>query len=76
MRFLDVAAGSGALGNPPKRRGNGDGPVSVMLDLLGARARQEGLKIQARVMDGHALELGDNSFDIAGSQFGVCLFQT
>lgn len=45
-----------------------------MLDLLGARARQEGLKIQARVMDGHALELGDNSFDIAGSQFGVMPF--
>ena len=25
-------------------------------------------------MDGHALELDDNSFDIAGSQFGVMLF--
>ena len=25
-------------------------------------------------MDGHALELDDNSFDMAGSQFGVMLF--
>ena len=25
-------------------------------------------------MDGHALKLDDNSFDIAGSQFGVMLF--
>ena len=46
----------------------------VMLELLGARARQEGLKIETRVMDGHALELDDNSFDMAGSQFGVMLF--
>ena len=46
----------------------------VMLELLRARARQEELNIETRVMDGHALELDDNSFDIAGSQFGVMLF--
>jgi SAM-dependent methyltransferase len=45
-----------------------------MLDLLRARARQEGLDIETRVMDGHALQLADNAFDIAGSQFGVMLF--
>ena len=43
-------------------------------NLLGARARKEGLDIETRVMDGHALELDDNSFDMAGSQFGVMLF--
>ena len=35
---------------------------------------QEGLNIETRVMDGHALELDDDSFDMAGSQFGVMLF--
>ena len=34
----------------------------------------EGLNIETRVMDGHALELDDDSFDMAGSQFGVMLF--
>jgi SAM-dependent methyltransferase len=46
----------------------------VMLELLEVRARKEGLSIETRVMDGHALELDDNSFDTAGSQFGVMLF--
>jgi SAM-dependent methyltransferase len=47
---------------------------SVMLALLQKRARQEGLKIETCVMDGHALEFDDDSFDMAGSQFGVMLF--
>ena len=38
------------------------------------RAREEGLDVETRVMDGHALELDDDSFDMAGSQFGVMLF--
>jgi SAM-dependent methyltransferase len=45
-----------------------------MLDLLRARARREGLDIETRVMDGHALQLADNTFDVSGSQFGVMLF--
>ena len=45
-----------------------------MLELLTARARREGLEIRTQVMDGHALELDDASFDSAGSQFGVMLF--
>ncbi len=45
-----------------------------MLDLLDQRARNEGLSIETRVMDGHALEAEDDSFDMAGSQFGVMLF--
>ena len=77
MRFLDVAAGSGALSIPAARLGAqvlATDQSPVMLELLGARARKEGLDIETRVMDGHALELGDNSFDRAGSQFGVMLF--
>ena len=77
MRFLDVAAGSGALSIPAARLGAqvlATDQSPVMLELLGTRARQEGLNIATRVMDGHALELDDNSFDLAGSQFGVMLF--
>lgn len=77
MRFLDVAAGSGALSIPAARLGAdvlATDQSPVMLELLTARAQQEGLTIETRVMDGHALELPDNSFNVVGSQFGVMLF--
>jgi ubiquinone/menaquinone biosynthesis C-methylase UbiE len=77
MRFLDVAAGSGALSIPAARLGArvlATDQSPVMLELLGHRARKEGLSIETRVMDGQALQLDDNSFDLAGSQFGVMLF--
>ncbi len=77
MRFLDVAAGSGALSIPAARLGAqvlATDMSPVMLEHLNARVRKEGLSIETRVMDGHALELKDNTFDIAGSQFGVMLF--
>ncbi len=77
MRFLDVAAGSGALSIPAARLGAqvlATDQSPVMLELLSARARREGLEIETRVMDGHALEIDNNSFDLAGSQFGVMLF--
>jgi ubiquinone/menaquinone biosynthesis C-methylase UbiE len=77
MRFLDVAAGSGALSIPAARLGAqvlATDLSPVMLEHLNARARKEGLSIETRVMDGHALELKDNTFDVAGSQFGVMLF--
>ena len=77
MRFLDVAAGSGALSIPAARLGAEVLSVDIaanMLQRLELRARRENLNIQTRVMDGHALELEDNSFDAAGSQFGVMLF--
>jgi ubiquinone/menaquinone biosynthesis C-methylase UbiE len=77
MRFLDVAAGSGALSIPAGRLGARVMAVDqspVMLELLAARARNEALKIETRVMDGHALALDDGTFDMAGSQFGVMLF--
>jgi ubiquinone/menaquinone biosynthesis C-methylase UbiE len=77
MRFLDVAAGSGALSIPAAHIGArvmATDQSPVMLELLEARARQAGLSIETRVMDGHALELDDDSFDMVGSQFGVMLF--
>jgi len=77
MRLLDVAAGSGALSLPAARLGArvlATDMSPVMLQRLAARAGQEELDLETRVMDGHALELEDDSFDIAGSQFGVMLF--
>jgi ubiquinone/menaquinone biosynthesis C-methylase UbiE len=77
MRFLDVAAGSGALSIPAARLGAQVLAVDIspaMLDRLQRRARTERLSMQTRAMDGHALTLDDDSYDIAGSQFGVMLF--
>ncbi len=77
MRFLDVAAGSGALSLPAARRGAkvlATDLSPAMLKLLKDRARRENLDIETRVMDGHHLELEDNTFDMAGSQFGVMTF--
>jgi ubiquinone/menaquinone biosynthesis C-methylase UbiE len=77
QRFLDVAAGSGALAIPAARLGASvlaTDQAPAMLALLGERARREGLAIETRVMDGHALALDDDTFDMAGSQFGVMLF--
>ena len=77
MRLLDVAAGSGALSLPAARLGArvlATDMSPVMLQRLAARAGQEELDLETRVMDGHALKLEDDSFDIAGSQFGVMLF--
>lgn len=46
-----------------------------MLERLKLRAHDEGLSnLQIRVMDGQALRLEDDTFDISGSQFGVMLF--
>jgi len=77
MSVLDVAAGSGALSIPAARLGARVLATDLspgMLDMLGRRARLDGLEIETRVMDGHALELDDDSFDLVGSQFGVMLF--
>jgi ubiquinone/menaquinone biosynthesis C-methylase UbiE len=77
MRVLDVAAGSGALSIPAARLGARVLSVDLspaMVERLLARARSEGLSLEARAMDGHRLELEDGSFDLVGSQFGVMLF--
>jgi ubiquinone/menaquinone biosynthesis C-methylase UbiE len=78
MSFLDVAAGSGALSIPAARL---DAQVlsvdlsPTMVDRLERRAKSEGLSnLRALVMDGHALEFPDSTFDVVGSQFGVMLF--
>jgi len=78
MRLLDVAPGSSALSIPAARLGAQVLAADLspnMVERLKARARKEGLSnLETRVMDGHALELEANTFDISGSQFGVMLF--
>ena len=77
LRFLDVAAGSGALSLPAARLGArvlATDITPAMIERLAERAGREGLDVETRVMDGHALELDDDSFDVAGSQYGVMLF--
>ena len=78
MSFLDVAAGSGALSIPAARLGAqvlATDIAPAMVERLNARARAEGLSnLETRVMDGQALALEDDSFDISGSQFGIMLF--
>lgn len=73
MTLLDVAARTGALSIPAARRGAkvlATDLSPAMLDRLRARAPAEGLAIETRPMDGHALDLPDAAFDVAGSQFG------
>lgn len=77
MRFLDVAAGSGALSIPAARLGAQVLSVDIsptMVERLQTRALKEGLNLESRIMDGHALALENDAFDMAGSQFGVMLF--
>ena len=76
-RFLDVAAGTGGLSLPAARLGArvlATDWSPAMIEQFEARARDEGLtNAEGRVMDCHALDLPDDSFDITGSQFGVML---
>jgi ubiquinone/menaquinone biosynthesis C-methylase UbiE len=78
MRFLDVGTGSGALAIPAARLGAQVVAVDiapVMIERLRARAAREGLPdLDSRVMDGHALDLKDDTFDVSASQNGVSLF--
>ena len=76
-RFLDVAAGTGGLSLPAARLGAevlATDWSPAMIERFEARVRDEGLpNAEGRVMDCHALDVSDNSFDVTGSQFGVML---
>lgn len=76
-RFLDVAAGPGGLGLAAARLGAtvlATDWAPQMVAQFASRARAEGwTNVSARVMDAHALDLEDGSFDVVGSQFGVML---
>jgi ubiquinone/menaquinone biosynthesis C-methylase UbiE len=76
-RFLDIAAGPGGLGLPAARLGAQVLATDwslAMIERFEARVQEDGLRnAEGRVMDCHALDLPDDSFDVTGSQFGVML---
>jgi SAM-dependent methyltransferase len=79
-RVLDVAAGTGALTLLAARAGAhvlgtdfAPGMVARLAERIAA-AGFDDVRCSARVMDGRALDLPDDSFDMAFSMFGVMLF--
>jgi ubiquinone/menaquinone biosynthesis C-methylase UbiE len=75
-RFLDVAAGPGGLSLPAARLGAkvlATDWSPKMIERFEKRVREEGLDAEGRVMDCHALDLENDTFDVVGSQFGVML---
>lgn len=77
-RVLDVAAGSGAVALAAARAGARVTATDVaprMIEALRARAHAAGLAdLDSRVMDGMALELADDTFDVSASLNGVSVF--
>lgn len=74
--FLDVCAGTGGLGLPAARLGAkvlATDWSPRMIEHFATRAAAERLEAEGRVMDCHALDLDDDTFDVTGSQFGVML---
>ncbi len=74
---LDVGAGSGGVALALARDGHRVTAIDAspgMVDRIAVRAEQAGLAVQARVMDGQALDFADASFAAAVSVFGVILF--
>lgn len=78
LKLLDIAAGGGALSIPAARMGAEVLAADfspAMVELLQQKAQEHGLSnLEARVMDGNALELDDGAFDVACSQWGIMLF--
>jgi ubiquinone/menaquinone biosynthesis C-methylase UbiE len=77
VRLLDVAAGTGALSIPAARLGAQVVATDIspaMTERFQARARAEGLaNVEGRVMDAHALDFDDATFDVVASQAGISL---
>lgn len=74
--FLDIAAGTGGLSLPAARLGAtvlATDWSPKMIEHFTKRAAGEGLDAEGRVMDAHALNLPDDSYDVVGSQSGVML---
>ncbi len=74
---LDVGAGSGGAAIAMAERGLKVTAVDAaprMAERVLARAAERGLTVDARAMDGQALEFADATFDAALSLLGVILF--
>ena len=76
-RVLDVAAGAGGAALIMAEAGAAVTAIDgspAMVERMRARARQCQLPLDARLMDGMALDYPDEAFDAALSVFGVILF--
>jgi ubiquinone/menaquinone biosynthesis C-methylase UbiE len=77
-RFLDVAAGTGAVTVRAAALGVRVSAVDfspAMLAILHRKLESRGLEAEAtRLMDGESLAFGDGEFDAVGSSFGVVHF--
>lgn len=76
QRFLDVCAGTGGLSLPAARLGAkvlATDWSPKMIEHFNTRVIEEQLHAEGRVMDCHALDLENDTFDVTGSQFGVML---
>ncbi len=78
QRVIDIGTGTGSLAIIAAEMGAEVLAVDFsqgMIDHLQVKIREKGMKlIRVAIMDGQDLDLKDNSFDIAFSVFGVCLF--
>lgn len=77
QRLIDVGCGSGGASLLVASRGVSVvavGAASHMVARTHERAAQAGVEVDARVMDGTALDVADAAFDVALSVFGVVLF--
>jgi SAM-dependent methyltransferase len=76
-RLLDVAAGTGVVAVEAARRGAevlATDFAPGMVEVMRRRFAAEGLDARAEVMDGQALGLDDESFDLGTSTFGLIFF--
>jgi len=73
-RVLDIAAGAGALAIAAARAGACVLATDFSPGMVDAVLSHGIPNLEARVMDGQALELPDASFDGAFSMFGIMLF--
>jgi ubiquinone/menaquinone biosynthesis C-methylase UbiE len=77
VRLLDVAAGTGVLAVEAARRGAevlATDFAPGMVEIMRRRVAAEGLDARVEVMDGQALGLEDESFDLGTSTFGLMFF--
>jgi ubiquinone/menaquinone biosynthesis C-methylase UbiE len=77
LRLVDVAAGTGVVAVEAARRGAevlATDFAPGMVKLMRRRFPAEGLDARAKVMDGQALDLEDESFDLGTSTFGLIFF--
>jgi ubiquinone/menaquinone biosynthesis C-methylase UbiE len=77
LRLLDVAAGTGVVAMEAARRGAevlATDFAPGMVDVMRRRFAAEGIDARAEVMDGQALGLEDEVFDLGTSTFGLMFF--